>query len=108
MHRPKRRYRHTTPEKAQEIRRRYFRREATQRELAEEYRLAQSSVSRIVSGYVWSSPVSRRGKVPMAARPCDMCGEPCHGRRCEDCRRACAEKGMAKQPSLYGVPPELR
>lgn len=53
MHRPKRRYRHMTPEKAQEIRRRYFRREATQRELAEEYGLAQSSVSRIVSGYVW-------------------------------------------------------
>ncbi len=58
MHSPKRRYRHMTPEKAQEIRRRYFRREATQRELAEEYRLAQSSVSRIVSGQVWerSSP----------------------------------------------------
>ena len=65
MRNPKSFYRHMTPEKAQEIRRRYFRRQATQRQLAEEYRLAQSSVSRIVSGYVWSSPVSRRGKVPM-------------------------------------------
>lgn len=37
-----------------------------------------------------------------------MCGELCYGRRCEDCRRACAEKGMTKQPSLYGVPPELQ
>lgn len=43
-----------TPEKAEEIRRRYFRREATQRELAEEYGLAQSSVSRIVSYLVWT------------------------------------------------------
>lgn len=51
---PKRRYRHMTPEKAAEIRRRYLRREASQRELAKQYGLAQSSVSRIVSGVVWS------------------------------------------------------
>lgn len=53
---PKRRYRHMTPEKAAEIRRRYLRREASQRELAKQYGLAQSSVSRIVSGAVWSRP----------------------------------------------------
>ena len=51
--RPKRHYRHMTPEKAAEIRRRYFAREATQRELAEEYGIRQNTVSRIVSGQVW-------------------------------------------------------
>lgn len=56
MHRPKRRYRHMTPEKAQEIRRRYFRREATQAKLAEEYGIKQNTVSRIVSGITWSRP----------------------------------------------------
>lgn len=53
MRSPKTRYRHMTPEKAREIRTRYFRREAKQTELAREYGLAQSTVSRIVSGYVW-------------------------------------------------------
>ena len=43
-----------TPEKAAEIRRRYFAGGITQVELAREYRLAQSSISRIVSGIVWS------------------------------------------------------
>ena len=51
---PKSYYRHMNREKAAEIRRRYLAREKTQRELAAEYRLAQGSVSRIVSGRVWS------------------------------------------------------
>lgn len=50
----KRRYRHMTRKKAHEIRRRYFAREATQVQLAKEYRIAQGSVSRIVSGQVWA------------------------------------------------------
>lgn len=52
--RPKRYYRHMTPEKAAEIRRRYFARKAKQAELAREYGIRQGSVSRIVSGQVWA------------------------------------------------------
>lgn len=53
---PKRRYRHMTPEKAAEIRRAYFAREANQRQLGERYGITQHSISRIVSGYSWSRP----------------------------------------------------
>jgi len=53
MHRPKRFYRNMNPEKAAEMRRRYFSREAKQSELALEYGVAQNTVSRIVSGLVW-------------------------------------------------------
>ena len=42
-----------TLEKAEEIRRRYFRREATQSKLAAEYGIKQNTVSRIVSGVTW-------------------------------------------------------
>ena len=52
--RPKRYYQNSTPAMAQEIRRKYFSREAKQAELAREYGLAQSSISRIVSGQVWA------------------------------------------------------
>ena len=55
MARPKRFYRSMTKEKAQVIRRRYFSREATQAQLAEEYGLRQGSISRIVSGMVWTN-----------------------------------------------------
>lgn len=51
--RPKTYYRNMTPEKAAEIRRRYFAREAKQHELAEEYGIKQNTVSRIISGQVW-------------------------------------------------------
>lgn len=55
MHnRPKRFYGTMTREKAQEIRRAYFAREANQRELAERYGIRQNSVSRIVSGQSWA------------------------------------------------------
>lgn len=53
----KRYYRNMTYEKAEEIRRRYFAREANQRELGEEFGIRQNSVSRIVSGIVWNRPI---------------------------------------------------
>jgi DNA-binding transcriptional regulator LsrR (DeoR family) len=55
MTRPKRFYRHMTPAIAAEIRRRYFRREAKQAQLAAEYGIRQNTVSRIVSGQVWAA-----------------------------------------------------
>ncbi len=51
---PKSRYRHMTRTIADEIRRLYFSRQAKQSELAERYGIRQNSVSRIVSGKVWS------------------------------------------------------
>jgi DNA-binding transcriptional regulator LsrR (DeoR family) len=50
---PKRHYRQMTAAKADEIRRAYFNREATQRELGERFGVTQHTVSRIVSGLVW-------------------------------------------------------
>lgn len=52
--RPRRWYGRMTPERAEEIRRRYLAREARQRELAAEYGITQHSVPRIVSGQVWA------------------------------------------------------
>ena len=54
MNRPKRHYRQMTPDKAREIRRAYFAREANQPQLARQYGIRQNTVSRIVSGIVWS------------------------------------------------------
>ena len=51
--RPESHYRHMTREKAQEIRRKYFAREAKQIELAKEYGVRQNTISRIVSEQVW-------------------------------------------------------
>ena len=56
---PKSRYRHMTPEIADEIRRRYFAREATQADLGRQYGIRQHSVSRIVSGLSWARPGPR-------------------------------------------------
>lgn len=53
-HKPKRFYRSMTVEKASEIRRRYFAREAKQAELAREFGIGQGSISRIISGQVWA------------------------------------------------------
>jgi DNA-binding transcriptional regulator LsrR (DeoR family) len=53
MSKPKTHYRHMTREKAQEIRRRYFAREAKQAELAKEYGVKQGTISRIISEQVW-------------------------------------------------------
>lgn len=52
--RPKSYYRHMTPAKAADIRRRYFAREGTQLALAREYDVSQNTVSRIVSGQSWT------------------------------------------------------
>ncbi len=54
MRSPKRYYRNMTPEKARDIRRRYFSRELKQSELAAEYGIRQNTVSRIISGLVWT------------------------------------------------------
>ena len=54
MHRPKRHYRHMNKGIADEIRRRYFAREAKQAQLAREYQVRQNTISRIVSGQVWA------------------------------------------------------
>ena len=49
----KRWYRNMNPEKAQEIRRLYFKERKKQQEIAEQFGIAQSSVSRIISDMVW-------------------------------------------------------
>lgn len=54
--RPKSHYRGMTPERATEIRRRYFGRDAKQAELAAEYGRSQGSISRIISGQSWDRP----------------------------------------------------
>lgn len=54
MLRPKSRYRHMTHEKAEEIRRAYFSRQAKQSELAAKYGIRQNSASRIISGITWA------------------------------------------------------
>lgn len=53
--RPKSYYRHMTPAKAADIRRRYFAREGTQLALAREHGVSQNTVSRIVSGQSWNA-----------------------------------------------------
>lgn len=57
MTRPKRHYRNMNRAKVNEIRRRYFLREATQAALGREYGIAQNTVSRIVSGITWAQYV---------------------------------------------------
>jgi hypothetical protein len=54
MTRPKRHYRGMTAEAVREIRRKYFAREANQRQLGEQYQRAQHTISRIVSAVTWS------------------------------------------------------
>ena len=51
---PKKFYRSMTVEKASEIRRKYFAREAKQAELAREFGIGQGNISRIISGQVWA------------------------------------------------------
>ena len=54
MRKQKRFYRNMDKIKAEEIRRLYFSRQAKQAELAERFGIKQNTVSRIVSGMVWS------------------------------------------------------
>lgn len=49
----KKNYRHMTQDKAEEIRRLYFSRVLTQKQLAEKYKISQSAVCRIISGWTW-------------------------------------------------------
>jgi DNA-binding transcriptional regulator LsrR (DeoR family) len=58
--RPKSHYRGMTPEKAAEIRRRYFAREATQAELGRQYGRAQNTISRLISGLIWAETPNAR------------------------------------------------
>lgn len=53
---PKKSYRHMDADKATEIRRRYFAREAKQAELAVEFGVKQHTVSQIISGLRWRHP----------------------------------------------------
>ena len=52
--RPKRRYRHMTPEIAEFVRWLYFHGKLKQRQIGDMIGLRQGSVSRIVSGQVWN------------------------------------------------------
>ena len=48
-----RHYRHFKREDADEVRRLYFSRQMTQKQLAAKFGLSQSAVCRIVSGWTW-------------------------------------------------------
>jgi len=50
----KRHYRHMTREDAAKVRELYFSRQATQKQLAERFRISQSAVCRIISGWTWA------------------------------------------------------
>ena len=56
MSQSKRFYRDMTPAKAEEVRRLYFDERMKQTDIAERFGIRQASVSRIVSGLVWSRP----------------------------------------------------
>ena len=49
-----RHYRHFKREYAEEIRRLYFSRQATQKQLAERFGVSQSAVCRIISNHTWA------------------------------------------------------
>ena len=49
----KKSYRHMNQDKAEEIRKLYFSRVLTQKQLAEKYQISQSAVCRIISGWTW-------------------------------------------------------
>jgi DNA-directed RNA polymerase specialized sigma subunit len=44
-----------THEKASQIRELYFSRQATQKQLATQFKISQSAVCRIVSGWTWNA-----------------------------------------------------
>jgi DNA-binding transcriptional regulator LsrR (DeoR family) len=52
-YKPKSHYRHLKREDAQRIRDLYFSRKATQKQLAAQFKISQSAVCRIVSGWTW-------------------------------------------------------
>lgn len=52
---PKKSYRGMTQEKADEIRRLYFSRAMSQKQLSLHFQLSQGSISRIISGLTWNA-----------------------------------------------------
>ena len=56
MMRPKSYYRNMTSQKAEQIRRLYFKERLKQREIAEQFGIKQNTVSRIVSNLTWVRP----------------------------------------------------
>lgn len=60
MRKPMSKYRHMTREKAEEIRKAYFSRELTQKQLAAKYAISQAAVCRIISGWTWNEQNSIR------------------------------------------------
>lgn len=55
-------YRHMTREKAEEIRKAYFARELTQKQLAAKYGISQAAVCRIISGWTWNAGKAHRSR----------------------------------------------
>lgn len=47
-------YRHMNQQKAEEIRKAYFARELTQKQLAAKYAISKAAVCRIISGWTWN------------------------------------------------------
>lgn len=53
-HNPMRHYRHFKREDADEVRRLYFSRQMTQKQLADKFKVSQSAICRIISNHTWS------------------------------------------------------
>ena len=53
-HNPMSHYRHFKREDADEVRRLYFSRQMTQKELAAKFGLSQSAICRIISNHTWA------------------------------------------------------
>jgi DNA-directed RNA polymerase specialized sigma subunit len=62
MRKPMSKYRHMTREKAEEIRKAYFARELTQKQLSAKYAISQAAVCRIISGYTWNAREAHRSR----------------------------------------------
>jgi len=53
-HNPMRHYRHFKREDADEVRRLYFSRQMTQKQLAAKFKVSQSAICRIISNHTWA------------------------------------------------------
>lgn len=62
MRKPMSKYRHTNQQKAEEIRKAYFARELTQKQLAAKYAISQAAVCRIISGWTWNAGKTDRSR----------------------------------------------
>lgn len=54
MRKPMSKYRHMTPEKAEEMRALFFSRRFKRKELAQKFEVSEATVSRIISGLIWN------------------------------------------------------